>query len=469
MKFLNKSNDILLIQCPPWDIGMPPLGIAYLSSYLRKYGYRTSVFDLNIVLYEAVKHDLKYLWEQKSHEWWISDDLFQKTWLQLKDITNACLRDVLKRENTKCIGLSVNSTGKYFAMEVIKFIKSIDSKTKIIVGGWGCITEQMRSLFPRELIDVFVLGEGEETLREVLEVFIHQRESRNILGAIFQKDFESEYKPRPPIKNLDEIPWPTFSEFDLHKYKHPVLPLLTSRGCIGRCSFCNDWVMMRTYRFRSAQNILKEIQYHIEYNHVTAFGFKDLLCNGDISRLQALSALIINGGIKINWDSQAIPRKEMTYELLCQLKNSGCRALIYGIESFSNNVLKKMRKMFTKEIAERVLEDTHKAGIEIDINIIVGFPGETEQDFAETMMAIERNRRYITQIGAVSICLVNNDCDLELNSQKYGLVLPEDPKIRPTQWHTKDYTNTYEIRTERAKKILELVHELKLTYQMSTL
>lgn len=469
MKFSKKVVEILLIQCPPWDTAMPPLGIAYLSSYLRKYGYKTSVFDLNISLYKSAGRNLKYLWEQKSYNWWVDEDLFKNSRILLKEVAKNCITEILQKEDAKYIGLSVNFASIKFANELIKIIKDVESQAKVILGGWGCINEHMRSLFPEGLVDAFVVGEGEETLKEVIEALDGHRKQDEVLGAVFTREYNPVYKPRPPIMNLDNLPWPTFSEFNLDQYTTKKLPLFTSRGCISTCSFCNDWQMSSPYRSRSAGNVFEEIKYHIENNHIRVFSFKDLLCNGNISELNSLCDLMINSGIKIGWDSQAIPRKEMAYELLCKLRKSGCESLIYGVESFSGDVLKQMKKMFNKEIAERVLRDTHNAGINALINIIVGFPGETEKDFQETLEVIERNQKYITGVGAISVCLVNNDCDLDINYQDYGLVLASDLGVRAKEWSLVDGENNYEIRRRRAEKTIELVNQLGLSYVTATL
>jgi len=464
-----KAVDVLFIQCPPWDIVMPPLGAAYLSGYLRKYGYKTRVCDLNIELYNSASQDSKYLWEQKSYNCWVDEGLFKDSWARLEGITNSCLEDALKKTEAEYIGLSVNFASIHFTSQALRIIKRLNNKAKIILGGWGCVNSHMRSLFPKELVDIFVVGEGEETLRGVLEAFGSQKEMSDITGAVLSKDNGKIYKPRPAIMNLDNIPWPTYEEFNLSRYKHRALPLFTSRGCIGSCSFCNDWPLSKPHRFRSAQNVFEEIKYHTEKNHIRYFSFKDLACNGDIGRLNALCDSLIASDFKINWDSQAIPRKEMTYQLLSKLKESGCGTLIYGVESFSNNVLKRMRKLFTKEIVESVLKDTHRAGINAMINIIVGFPGESENDFRENLEAIKGIRKYIGQIGAISVCLVNNDSDLENNFQSYNIVLPEEASIRAKKWASRDGTNTYELRKERAEKIVSLARELGLKYETTTI
>ena len=461
--------DILLVQCPPWDAAMPPLGIAYLSNNLKKEGYKTSVLDLNITLYNSAARVCESLWEQKSFDRWVDKELFKDTWSLLKVDTKNIIGLILKEKKFKYIGLSVSFTGINFCRELLNIIREKSKDTKIIVGGWGCCDEYMRSLFPVEHIDAFVIGEGEEVLAEVIRVFEGENKNKVVPGAIFTKDKSFEYEPSFPIMDLNSIVWPTFKEFDLGLYRYPILPLFTSRGCIGHCTFCNDWPFCKPYRFRSAQNIFEEIKYHVENNRITEFAFKDLLCNGSIKELSLLCDLLINSKLNISWDSQAIAHKEMSYELLCKLKESGCGCLIYGVESFSDNVLKRMGKIFTKEIVERVLRDTSKAGIASLINIIVGFPGETEEDFQETLEAIERNRKFIKNLSAVSVCLVNGNSDLDLNSEKYEIILSLDVKIRAKKWVSADGKNTYETRRERAQRVIDLLNQLGLSYDTATL
>ncbi|MDD5119810.1 MAG: radical SAM protein [Candidatus Omnitrophica bacterium] len=462
-------TDILLIQCPPWDISMPPLGVAYLSSYLKEHGYNASVFDLNIALYNLAGDNAKRLWEQKNYDKWMNTDSLENANNRLKDEAGILLTKLLAKADIEYIGLSVNLAGISMAAGLIKIIKLQKPSSKIILGGWGCINEHMRGLFPAGLVDVFVVGEGEATLLEVIEVFRGLKKESDVRGAIFNHRILADYSPREPIMDLNVIPWPTFKEFNLHCYGSRSLPIFTSRGCIGRCSFCNDWPNSTPYRSRSARSIMDEIIYHIKNNHTKTFSFKDLLCNGDIGNLNKLADLIIASGIKINWDSQAIPRKEMTYELLLKLKQSGCSTLIYGIESFSDNVLKLMRKIFTSSVAEDVLKDTWRAGIKSCINIIVGFPGETDEDFQSTLKAIKENRQYIGQIGAISVCLVNHNSDLENNHQRYNLILPGDTRIRAKEWRSSDNLSTYQLRRQRAERILSMANEIGLKYETLTI
>ncbi len=467
--FGNTKADILLIQCPPWDTLMPPLSLGYLAEYLKKRGREPLVYDLNVDLYHAVPQELKYLWDHASYDAWTDPGRFPMTRGLLEGPLAACLKNALEKSDAECIGLSVNFTGLRFAAEVLRVLAQTGHGSKIIVGGWGCVTDHMRAFLPQETIDAFVLGEGEETLIEVMDALREHREPEGVPGAIFPKNNGAPYRPRPPIRDLDSIPWPTFSGFDLSRYQTRSLPLLMSRGCIGQCSFCNDWPQSKPYRVRSARNVFDEVRYHLEKNRTDVFSFKDLACNGNIRELGALCDLIIGSGLKIRWDSNAICRREMTYELLCRLKKSGCESLMYGVESFSDNVLKRMNKNLTRRIAEQVIEDTYRAGIRASVNIIVGFPGETEADFRETMDALRRIRKHIVQVCVLSVCLINNDSMMDKDPQSFGIRLSLDPNVRAKQWTSMDGLNTYESRKDKARKIGALLEELCLPTNMKTL
>ena len=257
---------------------------------------------------------------------------------EMKEEARKGISTILQLKRTKHIGLSVNFAGIRFAGQMIKLIKEVNKDINIIVGGWGCVNEHMRNLFPLKLIDAFIVGEGEETLKEVMEVFNGQRPPESVSGAIFIKDQALMYKPRIPAMDIDDIPYPTFNEVDLKDYATDILPLYTSRGCVGQCSFCNDWNLSKPFRARSSQNVINEIMHHSRNNNASMFSFKDLACNGDMERLNLLCEAMIDLDFRISWDSQAIPRKEMTYEVLCKLKQSGCSAFGWRIETHEKDV-----------------------------------------------------------------------------------------------------------------------------------
>ncbi|OGT97627.1 MAG: hypothetical protein A2X80_03290 [Geobacteraceae bacterium GWB2_52_12] len=113
------------------------------------------------------------------------------------------------------------------------------------------------------------------------------------------------------------------------------------------------------------------------------------------------------------------------------MKRAGCHTLIYGVESGSDHVLKKMGKGYASDQAQEVIKLTYEAGICVNINIIVGFPGETDDDFNETLKFIVKNKKYINEVTNVSGCTLFPLADMGKNRQKYEISWEEhtDPML----------------------------------------
>ncbi|MEM3585227.1 MAG: radical SAM protein [Nitrososphaeria archaeon] len=455
--------DVLLIMPPPWGI-FPPLSLAYLSAYLRAKGYKAGILDMNLELFQNASPEDKKWWHVDAYPYWVNKKLFPQLIKRFEKEVDKYVEAIISTE-ISLIGFTTHFANRPFAIEVARKIKQKNPNKIIIFGGPGTFTRHDREEYvPKGICDIFVVGEGEETLYEIVRAFRNGESLKNIPGTVvFDGKTYSELIPRPYIKNLDEIPFPTFEEFNLSRYPldKEALPLLFSRGCISRCKFCNDWSLVGPFRMRSGDNMFQEVKYHVEHNKVNQFYFDDLLLNGNTKSLERFCDLVIASGIKINWSGSAIALKSMTYELLLKMRKAGCNALTYGIESGSNNVLKKMGKLFTVEEAERVIRDTYRAGIGVVINIIVGFPGETEEDYQETINFIKRNAPYLHMIGSLNTLCINLNSELDINQEKYGLLFKGDEDQRAATWYTKNGDN-YETRMRRGKELLEILKELNL-------
>lgn len=147
-------------------------------------------------------------------------------------------------------------------------------------------------------------------------------------------------------------------------------------------------------------------------------------------------------------------RPEMTPGLLNKMKKAGCKVISYGLESGSDNVLKLMRKGYTSESAERVIRDTFRAGIYTIFNIIVGYPGETEDDFNETNDFLIRNVQYANEIAMSPLLLLKGSYIYD-HAGDLGICLPDaDAQLC---WFTSDGQNTYEVRLRRLEAYKEIV------------
>jgi radical SAM superfamily enzyme YgiQ (UPF0313 family) len=176
--------------------------------------------------------------------------------------------------------------------------------------------------------------------------------------------------------------------------------------------------------------------------------------NLDMAMLSGLCDEIIGNGVKIKWGGSALFRKEMTPHIIKKMRDSGCNCIGYSLESGSQKVVDDMGKGFLVEDAERIVRDTHEAGIETILNIIVGFPGETERDFEQTMRFIERNSGYISWITAPNECMVMAKTYMAEHPDKMGIELSEEGELF---WRSKDRTNDHLERQRRLSILKDFI------------
>ena len=233
--------------------------------------------------------------------------------------------------------------------------------------------------------------------------------------------------------------------------------MIMSRGCIGRCTFCNNHLINPIFRHRSPGHIFREITHHISSYGIRVFFLCDQLVNGDLVALEGLCDLIISSGKSISWYGSARVRRGMTPQLLQKMKAAGCMGLTYGVESFSERVLSLMNKRTTPEEIGAVLKATKGAGIPTFINLIVGFPGEQEREFVQTLEGIRANRENISEVTYAGPCFINFGTDLYSNPAGYGV--KSSGEIDAIGWETIDGANTYDVRLERLSRLEKVLRE----------
>ena len=285
-------DDIILIMTPPWEPKRAPLGLAYIAEYLKSRGFRVHVIDFNLNLYRAADSEKRVFWDIHNINVMVPNRIANAMFDSFMPEIDNFVSEVLSLPS-RYIGFSVNIASIGLAGKIATQIKKKDKTKKIIFGGTGCFWQNDRRLInPEDLasIDAFIIGEGEEALERFLETDGGKSDDRT--GFITQKEDFLKPVRAAYSQNLDRLPFPKFREFDLNAYTMKQIPLVSSRGCIGRCAFCIDHLMCGAYRYRSAENILEEIIYHINVNKISSFAFNDLICNGHLRQLERLCDLI---------------------------------------------------------------------------------------------------------------------------------------------------------------------------------
>jgi radical SAM superfamily enzyme YgiQ (UPF0313 family) len=447
---------------------------------LRSQGVKNRVIDLNVKLFNNAQLEKKYFWEIATINNFTPSQLGERFCAEFKDQIDDFINEIVDSPES-VVGFSTTIASVNVAMHIAHQIKIKDPSKIVILGGPGVFWDT-QIIDPERLIDIFVIGEGELPMLEIIRRFEKSRSLSDLIGipgtmAYLKPDYYP-FTASNPIKNIDEIPLVDFSGFDLKAYNtgsvYQPLPILISRGCINRCSFCIDHKMSGPFRNKSPQKVFEELKYYTRKLGVLNFEFNDLLCNGNLRQLESICDLIIKEGLKIRWGSYAAVRKEMSPQLLKKIKDSGCIRLCYGVESASDVVLKKMNKTFNSAIAQQVIRDTHNAGILTAMNIIIGHPGESEAEFKDTYNFVIRNKEFIDEITNVSTCFLMKETELIKNLDKFGIFFKKSIRERlkifnknnPGQCNYRKFyvlpDNSPRSRAMRLRRMLSLIFALKI-------
>lgn len=255
------------------------------------------------------------------------------------------------------------------------------------------VPKETMDIFPK--FDIGIIGEGEETIIELLNALENNEDLEKIQGTIWRKNGQlHKTSLRPPIKNLDELPLPAWDLLPslTENYRLSVVgtksklstSLITSRGCPGRCIFCDTAVFGRRIRGYSARYVIKMIKYLI-----SKYGIRDFLIYDDNfvalrKRAIEICQMIKDENLEISWSCCARVNL-VNAELLKMMKEAGCWQIEYGIESGSQRLLDFMKKGITLSQVKDALRLTKQAGISTRGNFIFGNILETEETLQETI------------------------------------------------------------------------------------
>lgn len=446
----NQTSDITIIMAPLWHIGWPWTAPAYICEALRQKGYRVQFLDYNIRLYRACQElGLGELWEDEAYlQAWGRGDLNY-------------LAELLDPEEVqgRVVGFSTTQNNLAFSVALAERIKKQDPGRRIIVGGHAVFFPVEAARIPLAVADAVCKGEGEHTICDVMERGfdnLHDVPGLYLHGPDGKWQLTSE---RGDIADLNTVAFPRFSEIELDLYQERFLPLMGSRGCVGRCIFCADRYRTPGYRCRSAQGQVDELEYLSTHHRVEHFPYHDPLLNGDIGILSAKTDEILRRGLEVRYGGNMMVRPDVPDDLFPRLRKSGMTVALIGMESGSATTLRNMRKRHNPEMAARFIRNLHDAGIRTELNFIVGFPTETETHYEESLAWIRENRPYIDAIGSVpTFCMIPSD--LWDQRERFGV---EVNMQNPTNdWYVRNGGNTFDIRRRRLEKFLEVNRDLGL-------
>ena len=309
---------------------------------------------------------------------------------------------LIEREQADCYGFSMIFSqqlpiGALFG----RWIRQRTGK-KVFFGG-SCFTagaEDFLRWYP-ESTDVIVDGDGEEPLKQLL---MQDGSPTGVPGAVFWRDGQAggEVARNAPQYRRDIDAYggaPDFSDFRLTDYysPQPIVPLLLSRGCYWRrCTFCVHYMSAGlTYRLHGVERVIDILRAQVAQG-VRHFSFVDeMIAPGHFANL---ADAIIAAGLDISYYALAKPNKAFKPDILRKMAQSGCKYLLWGLESGSQRILDLMDKGTHIDDVQQVLRDAHAAGIANHVYVMVGFPTETREEFLATLRFLDRNRATIYSI-----------------------------------------------------------------------
>ncbi len=251
-------------------------------------------------------------------------------------------------------------------------------------------------------------GEVELELPEIVKTMTNGRDFSRFAG-IWRRDAETGQMvggERAPLRNLDDVPVPDFSDFPWEKYPNRIVPVLTGRGCgWGRCRFCSDVTSTagRSFRSHSPSRVLEEVLRQRERYGVDLFVFSDLKLNSDLRVWRAILEGMQAAAPGSRWVASVHVNANGEHGLsageLRRAADSGCVRLTTGLESGSQRMLDAMAKGTDLKVTARMLRDASAAGISMRTTMILGYPGETAEDVRATDRFLRDHRGDLERVS----------------------------------------------------------------------
>ena len=351
--------DLLLIY-PPWAVlekrgilqnNLPPLGVLSIESHCLSQGYRVEVLDV--------------------HASRLTD----------KDVIQA-----LADKKPKHVGISVLTNMSIPAHYIATLCKQVVPDCKIIMGGVHAEALPERML-RNSSVDAVGRGDGEELMLEVLQ----GKPYSGIAGLSYRENLRViNNPPRKVNKALDDYPMPAYPLVDFKKYfpavgsyrRHPAINMLMTRGCPGKCTFCNS--AYTTLRSRSAESMVKQIKM-LRYQ----YGIRQIQFYDDTFTVMKKTVLefcqkLVDDKVDVTWTAY-IRGDCFSGDMAAAMKKAGCHQVLIGIESGDKRILEIIQKPIDRERYKRTVQIAHEHGIEVRGSFIIGCPDETMESMKATL------------------------------------------------------------------------------------
>jgi len=251
-----------------------------------------------------------------------------------------------------------------------------------------------------EHADYVIRGEGEKALMAFIDAWETDRDFARVPNLSIRRNGRAVHQALVPyVENLDDLPFPDFtlSPGSISKVAgRRIIPVQTSRGCPFDCSFCSVTGMFgRRYRFRSTENIIRELR---QYNHrFTYIFFYDDHFTANPRRAKELLRAMIAERFRFRWSTQVRVDIARDPELVRLMKKAGCHTLFIGLESVNPESLKAMKKEQTVDEITQAIRVLRKNRIHVHGMFVYGFDHDDWDTVRETIRFAKKAQLTSTQ------------------------------------------------------------------------
>lgn len=362
----------------------PPLSVAYLGGSLAAAGFDVAIVD---AVGEAV---------HQTYAGYHPDVL----------VNGLTVAEIVARvpEGTSLLGIScMFSTEWPIIRTLVAALAEAFPGVPILCGGEHPTAAPAHALRSAPALTACVLGEGEETIVEAARAVRDGRSLVTVAGlSLRTAGGVLATAKRARIRAVDDIPWPLWERTPLEKYlaggfsfgvdRGRTIPMIASRGCPYRCTFCSSPQMWTTrYHARTPALLVDEIESYVRRFGVENVDFYDLTAIVRKDWILAFCAELSRRRLAITWQLPSGTRSEAIDAEVCDaLYTSGCRNVSYAPESGSPAVLDRIKKKVKLASLEASMRAAVDRGLNVKANVLIGFPGETHAELRETMAFLLR-------------------------------------------------------------------------------
>ena len=334
----------------------PPLGLALLAGILEKQGYKVIILDANSPGFSIDE--------------------------SLKDIAVG-----------EIIGITAMTPTIGRALDIAKKVKQKQHGCIVVIGGPHVTLMAEETLKSSTCLDIAVHGEADETIIELVKAFEQHTPLEKIPGISFIRDGNIiQTLTRQTLTDMESLPYPAFHLLDLELYQphpphgmyRPFAAMVTSRGCPYRCAYCSKPVFGSKFRAQSAPRVVDEMVYLKERFGIREIAFYDDSFTLDKKRVHEICELVLEKKLKIAWTCETRVNL-VDKELLRHMKQAGCYAIAYGIETAAPEIMKVIQKDITLEQVEAAVRAHHEVGLQVVGYFMLGSPGETPATMTQTI------------------------------------------------------------------------------------